>query len=83
MKSKYVLHEFTMGNVEDLEIYAAWTMRQWQQTPAGKFCMEKATDIHWITVIDHNTLGHRIRIIGTLKDKYATFYALKKGYTWK
>jgi hypothetical protein len=40
--------------------------------------MEKATDIHWVTVIDHMIMGHRVKIIGTLEDKYATFWALKK-----
>jgi hypothetical protein len=78
MKAKYVLHEFTMGDVEDVEIYAAEPIYQWQQTPEGKFCMEKATDIHWVTVIDHMIMGHRVKIIGTLEDKYATFWALKR-----
>ena len=75
---KYILHEFTMGDVEDVEIYAAEPIYQWQQTPEGKFCMEKATDIHWVTVVDHMIFGHRVKIIGTLSDKHATFWALKK-----
>ena len=78
MKSKYVLHEFTMGDVEDVEIYAAEPIYEWQQTPEGKWCMEKATDIHWTTAIDPNTFGHRVKIIGTLSDKHATFWALKR-----
>ena len=78
MKAKYVLHEFTMGDCDDVEIYAAEPIYQWQQTPEGKWAMEKAEDIHWVTAIDHNIFGHRIKIIGTLKDKYATFYALKR-----
>jgi hypothetical protein len=79
MKAKYVLHEFTMGDVEDVEIYAAEPIYQWQQTPEGKFCMEKAEDVHWVTSIDHASFGHRVKIIGTLADKYATFWALKKS----
>jgi hypothetical protein len=67
-----------MGDVEDVEIYAAEPIYQWQQTPEGKFCMEKATDIHWVTVVDHMIFGHRVKIIGTLSDKHATFWALKK-----
>jgi hypothetical protein len=80
MKAKYVLHEFTMGDVEDVEIYAAEPIYQWQQTEAGKWCMEKAEDVHWVTSIDPASFGHRVKIIGTLKDKYATFYALKKAH---
>jgi hypothetical protein len=80
MKAKYVLHEFTMGDVEDVEIYAAEPIYNWQQTPEGKFCMEKAEDVYWTSVIDPASFGHRIKIIGTLTDKYATFYALKKAH---
>ena len=79
MKAKYVLHEFTMSDVEDVEIYAAEPIYEWQQTEAGKWCMEKAEDVHWVTTIDHNTFRHRVKIIGTLTDKYATFWALKKS----
>jgi arginine exporter protein ArgO len=67
-----------MGDVEDVEIYAAEPIYQWQQTPEGKFCMEKATDIHWVTTPNPHIYGHTIKIIGTLEDKYATFWALKR-----
>jgi hypothetical protein len=78
MKAKYVLHEFTMGDVEDVEIYVAEPIYQWQQTDHGKWCMEKAEDIYWTTAEDPRFMGHRVKIIGTLADKYATFWALKK-----
>ena len=79
MKAKYVLHEFRMGDVDDLEVYVAEPIYQWQQTPEGKWAMEKAEDIYWTSDIDYAYMGHRIKIIGTLKDKYATFYALKRA----
>jgi hypothetical protein len=79
MKAKYVLHEFTMGDVEDLEIYIAEPIYNWQQTPEGKWAMEKAEDVYWTSAIDPASFGYCIKIIGTLKDKYATFYALKRA----
>lgn len=79
MKSKYVLHEFTMGDCDDVEIYAAQPIYEWQQTPHGKWCMEKATDIEWHTYVDHKTFGHRVVITGYLSGKHATFWALKKS----
>jgi hypothetical protein len=79
MKAKYILTEFSMGDVEDLEIYVAEPIYNWQQTPEGKFCMEKAEDVYWTSAIDPASFGHRIKIIGTLEDKYATFWALKKS----
>jgi len=77
--TKYVLHEFRLGDCDDVEIYAAQPIYEWQQTDAGKWAMEHAKDIHWVSDIDHAYLGYRIKIIGTLTDKYATFYTLKKG----
>jgi hypothetical protein len=77
-KSKYILHEFRMGDVEDVEIYMAEPIYQWQQTPEGKFCMEKATDLEYHTQVDHMTMGHRIVITGWLSGKHATFWALKR-----
>lgn len=79
MRSRYKLHEFTLGDVEDIEIYAAQPIYEWQQTPEGKWCMEKATDIEWQTMIDHRIMGHRIIITGWLEDKHATFWALKRS----
>ena len=78
-KSKYILHEFRMGDVEDPEIYCAEPIYQWQQTPEGKWCMEHAEDIHWISAVEPKFFGHEIKIIGTLSGKHATFWALKKS----
>ena len=79
VRERYVLHEFRMGDVEDVEIYIAEPIYQWQQTPQGKWCMEKATDLEYHTTVDHMTYGYRIAITGYLSGKHATFYALKKS----
>lgn len=79
VREKYVLHKFTMGDVEDVEIYAAEPIYAWQQTPEGKFCMEKATDIEWHTTWDYAYFGHRIIITGYLTPKHATFWTLKRA----
>ena len=78
MRSSYKLHEFTLGDVEDVEIYAAQPIYEWQQTPEGKWCMEHAEDVHWHSYIDPGKYGWTIRIFGTLEDKYATFWSLKR-----
>ena len=78
-KSKYILHEFRMGDVEDIDIYAPQPIHEWQQTPAGKWCMEKATDLEYHTQVDHTTMDHRVTITGYLSGKHATFWALKRA----
>ena len=79
VREKYKLHEFTMGDVEDVDIYMAQPIYEWQQTPAGKWCMEKATEITYHTMFDHSAYGHRVVIIGYLSGKHATFWSLKKS----
>jgi len=90
--SKYILHEFTMDGVEfmrhvleqvperpDLEAYCAEMIDLWKQTPEGKWCVEKATDLEYRAVgIDPITFGHRFLITGYLSGKYATFWDLKR-----
>jgi hypothetical protein len=78
MKAKYILHEFRMGDVEDPEIYCAEPIYEWQQTPAGKWCMEKATDPTFNIILDPMNMGYRVVITGRLSDKHATFWALKR-----
>jgi hypothetical protein len=79
VREKYKLHEFTMGDVEDVEVYMAQPIYEWQQTPAGKFCMENATEITHHTWLDLPTYTTRVVITGYLSGKQATFWALKKS----
>jgi len=79
VKAKVVLHEFKMGDVEDIEIYAAQPIYEWQQTPEGKWAMEHAEDITWQTHIDPGYYGWTVQITGILEDKYATYYTLKNS----
>jgi len=68
-----------MSDVEDPELYCAEPIYQWQQTPEGKFCMEKAEDPTYNIEPDPETMGYRVTITGILEDKYATFLALKQS----
>ena len=79
MKAEYVLHEFKMGDVEDVELYIAAPIYEWQQTEHGAWCMEKATQVKYHIHQDWEAWGYHIVITGILKDKYATFYELKRA----
>lgn len=78
-KAEVILHEFTLGDVEDIEVYAAEPIYEWQQSSEGKWAMKHAENIYWITRPCALTYGHRIEIIGTLSDKHATYFALKNS----
>jgi hypothetical protein len=73
------LHQFTMGDVDDVEIYVAQPIYEWQQTEQGKWCMEHAENLHWLTGFDPTSFGYRITITGDLEDKLATEFLLR----WK
>jgi len=74
------VHEFTMGDVDDIEIYAAEPIWKWQQTDAGKWIMKHAIESPvWNKIADYNTFGHRIVITAKLKEKDYTFWQLKWG----
>jgi hypothetical protein len=67
-----------MGDVDDVEIYAAEPIYQWQQTEHGQWVMENATDLTFHTVPDPSSFGHKIIITGNLADgPLVTEYLLK------
>jgi hypothetical protein len=76
---RLALHQFRMGDVDDVEIYVAQPIYEWQQTEAGKWCMTNATNLHYLTGFDPTGFGYRITITGDLEDQLATEYLLR----WK
>lgn len=78
--SDVCVHEFNLGDVEDVEIYAAAPIWEWQQTEAGCWIMEHAeSKPYWVQFMDHMTYGYRVRILARLSDKNQTFWRLKWG----
>ena len=74
-----VFHSFTMGDVEDPEIYAAQPIWEWQQTEQGKWVMEHCKDPVYNLGPDPAYMGYRIRLSGELEDQDAVFHQLKWG----
>lgn len=68
-----------MGDVEDPDIFAAQPIWDWQQTEIGKWCMENAGDIHWVTDIDPQFYGYVVKIFGDLEGKHLTYFQLKNS----
>jgi len=65
---KINFHTFTMGDVEDVEIYAAQPIYEWQQTDHGRWVMENAHNLTYHTTPDLALYGHRIVIRGEITD---------------
>lgn len=68
-----------MGDVDDVEIYAAQPLWEWQQTEQGQWVMEHCADPVYNIQPDGATWGHRVIVSGILEEKHAVFYELKWG----
>ena len=74
------VHQFSMGDVEDPEIYAAGPILDWQESEAGKWVMTHAVEKPTLQqTIDHYTMGYKYLIYAKLADKDYTFWCLKWG----
>ena len=73
-----ILHEFTMGDVEDPYLMAAGPIHQWQQTEKGQWVMEHVQgEATFHVTPDMNTMGYRVVITGQLKEQDEIIYRLK------
>ena len=76
--SDIVVHEFTMGDVEDPDLYAAQPISEWQDSEAGKFVMEHAVEKpYWTRTVDLHSYGHRYVIVARMRESDQTFFKLK------
>jgi hypothetical protein len=76
--SDICVHEFTMGDVEDPDLYAAQPIWEWQESPAGQFVMEHAVEKpYWIRQMDYSSYGIQYKIIARLSEPNQTFFKLK------
>ena len=76
--SDICVHEFTMGDVEDPDLYAAGPIIDWQKSPAGEFVMAHAVEApYWIRQIDASSYGYKYIIMARLSEPMQTFFRLK------
>ena len=76
--SDICVHEFSMGDVEDPDLYAAQPISEWQDSEAGKFVMEHAVESPWwVRTVDAATYGFEFAIMARMKESDQTFYKLK------
>jgi hypothetical protein len=77
---KVTVHAFSIGDVEDPEIYAAGPIIDWQKSDAGKFIMEHAVETpSYHQQLDYRTYGYRYAIVAELEAKKLSEFYLKWG----
>ena len=77
---KVVVYQFSVGDVEDPDLYAAQPMWNWQESEQGKFVMEHAVDQpEWHRQLDHTSYGHKYAITAELESKKLSEFYLRWG----
>ena len=66
-----------MGDVDDVEVYAAHPIYEWLQTEEGKWVNERCEDLYWYTQPDNMRIGYKVILRGSITDKHATEYFLR------
>jgi hypothetical protein len=73
-----VVHEFTMGDVEDPDLYAGEPLWRWQQSEIGQWVMEHAVETPtWYRIPDLMQYGYRYQIRAKLSGPRLTEYLLR------
>ena len=79
---KVVVHRFTMGDVDDPDLYAAEPLYKWQNSEMGQWVMERSVDTpEWHRQPDMMQYGYRYAVVAKLKDVDYTWWTLKWGNT--
>lgn len=74
-----VVHTFTMGDVEDPDLYAAEPLYKWQQSEIGQWIMTNAVETpSWYRIPDVMQYGYRYEIRAKLSGARLTEWLLRK-----
>ncbi len=75
-----VVHEFSMGDVDDPDLYAAQPLSEWERSEKGQWIMKNSCDTPtWYRMADMNSFGYRYQIRAKLMGPALTEYLLKYG----
>ena len=77
---KIVVHTFTMGDVDDPDLYAAEPLWKWQNSDQGQWCMQNSIETpEWHRYADPTSFGHKYAVSAVFDTKRLTEYYLRFG----
>lgn len=75
-----VVHSFSMGDVEDPDLYAAQPLYEWEHSEQGQWIMKNAADIPtWYRIADPISYGYKYQIRAKLMGPALTEWLLRYG----
>lgn len=73
-----VVHEFSLGDVEDPDLYAATPILDWEKSESGQWVMGAAIKIpFWRRMHSITDFGYRYQIVARLREPDEVFFRLK------
>lgn len=76
---KITFHEFSIGDVEDPELYAAFPLGKFMDTDKGQWIKANCADPQYIIRADPGAYGHKIIVYGEVEDRLAVEWILRWG----
>lgn len=74
------VHTFSMGDVEDPDIWAAQPLSEWQESESGQWVMQNATEPPvWHRTPDAFGLGYRYSVTASFQGQALTEWLLRYG----
>jgi hypothetical protein len=75
-----VVHEFSLGDVEDPDLYAAEPLIAWEKSDLGQWVMNNSCDTPtWHRIADPVSYGYKYRITAKLTGPGLTEWLLRYG----
>lgn len=75
-----IVHTFTVGDVDDPDLYAAEPLIEWEKSEAGQWCMKNAADTPtWHRMVDNISYNYRYQIRAKFMGPALTEWLLRNG----
>jgi len=75
-----VVHSFSLGDVEDPDLYAAHPLWEWEHSETGQWVMKNASDTPtWYRIADPINYGYKYQIRAKLMGAALTEWLLRHG----
>ena len=75
-----LVHRFSMGDVEDAQIYAAGPLMKWQNSESGRWVLEHALQTPmWKTTDDLCNWGSAVEVHADLTPEDEVYFLLRWG----
>lgn len=77
-ESDVLVHEFTVGDTEDPDLIAGFSIQDWQKSEQGRWVYDNCVESpYWVRMMDHLAWGYQYRIFARMTKQNETFFELK------